>query len=275
VTARLATHADVAARAAEVHDRLVAAGVDIDPIDSSEGECPLTRIRERSADLALVGMRALRGIASDGLTLLAVLPREDPRDVVLGVAHQAVPLRALPAGSRVGVRGARRRAFLLAHRPDVEVRELPDDSHLDAYELHAAIVASGHARRSGLANRVGEVLDSRSWLPEPGQGTLALVARHPIAEVTGLDHLPTRTALRAELALIDALEAPEDAPLGCVAQPSGRLVRLWAAVLSADGTRLVRSDLTAPLDEPELLGAAVARQLRSRGATLVHAGIAG
>jgi hypothetical protein len=49
-------------------------------------------------------------------------------------------------------------------------------------------------------------------------------------------------------------------------------LRLWAAVARVDGMRLVRSDLTGPLDEPELLGAAVARQLRGRGATLVPAG---
>ena len=50
---------------------------------------------------------------------------------------------------------------------------------------------------------------------------------------------------------------PPDAPLGCLAQPSGRWIRLWAAAASADGRRLVRSDLTGPLDEPEGLGAAV------------------
>jgi hydroxymethylbilane synthase len=108
------------------------------------------------------------------------------------------------------------------------------------------------------------VLDPRSWLPEPGEGAVALVARHPIAEVTALDHLPTRTALRAELALLDALDAPAEAALGSLAQPSGRMVRLWAAMASPDGRRFVRSDLTAPLDEPELLGASVARQLRTR-----------
>jgi hydroxymethylbilane synthase len=113
------------------------------------------------------------------------------------------------------------------------------------------------------------MLDARSWLPAPGQGVVALVARHPIAEVTGLDHLPSRTALRAELALLDALEIGPEVPFGSLAQPSGRLMRLWAAVASADGKRLVRSDITGPLDEPEALGIAVARQLVRRGADVV------
>jgi hydroxymethylbilane synthase len=230
---------------------------------------PLAGIRDRSVDLALVGVRALRGTAADGLTLLAVLPREDPRDAVVCLGREPVTLRALATGSCVGVQGSRRRAFLLAHRPDLEPVDLDDgvdEADIRASGLDAAILGSASARRSELGGLIGEVLDPRSWLPEPGQGMVALVARHPIAEVTALDHLPTRTALRAELALLDALDAPADAALGSLAQPSGRMVRLWAAMASADGTRFVRSDLTAPLDEPELLGASVARQLRTRAA---------
>ena len=283
MTARLATHPDVAARAAEVRDRLVAAGVDVEPIASKLSARgtdvdPLTGIRDRSVDLALVGIRALRGTGTDGLTLLAVLPREDPRDVLVAVNRNPLPLRALPAGTRVGVCGARRRAFLMAHRPDVVAVDIDDESGselVDAPDLDAAVLGAGQARRAGLAGRVAEVLDARSWLPEPGQGIVALIARHPIAEVTALDHLPTRTALRAELAFLDTLDAPADAALGSLAQPSGRMVRLWAAVASLDGTRLVRSDLTAPLDEPELLGSSVARQLRMRGADIVLEGVTG
>jgi hydroxymethylbilane synthase len=100
------------------------------------------------------------------------------------------------------------------------------------------------------------------------------MGRHPIAEVTALDHLPTRTALRAELALIDALDAPPDAALGSLAQPSGRIMRLWAAVASSDGRRVVRADLTGPLDEPEQLGSLVARQLVARGVGMVLEGSA-
>ena len=283
MTARLATHPDVAARAAEVRDRLIAAGVDVEPIASKQSARgtdvdPLAGIRDRSVDLALVGIGALRGTETDGLTLLAVLPREDQRDVLVALNRSRVPLRGLPAGSRVGVCGPRRRGFLMAHRPDLLAVDIDEESGselMDAPDLDAVVLGAGQARRAGLAGRVAEVLDARSWLPEPGQGIVALIARHPIAEVTALDHLPTRTALRAELAFLDALDAPADAALGSLAQPSGRMVRLWAAVVSLDGTRLVRSDLTAPLDEPELLGSSVARQLRMRGADIVAAGVAG
>ncbi|HUF75614.1 MAG TPA: hypothetical protein VMM35_05015 [Longimicrobiales bacterium] len=276
MTARLATHPDVAARAPDVLDRLVAAGVDVEQVSDGrprEGDL-LQDVCDGHLDIAVVGLWALRGSAAERLTTLAAIPREDPRDVLVAVDGPGVALRSLPAGARVGVAGARRAAFLRAHRPDVEAVDIREDGR-EALSpggtpgLAAAVIASWKARRLGLAGRTVEVLDARSWLPAPGQGVVALVARHPIAEVTALDHLPTRTALRAELALLDALDFGPDVAFGSLAQPSGRLMRLWAAVASPDGKRLVRSDLTGPLDEPELLGAAVARHLMARGADIV------
>jgi hydroxymethylbilane synthase len=270
-------HPDVAARAPDVLERLGAAGVDVEEVAfdaSSQGTDLLRDVAEGHLDIAVVGLWALRGSAADGLAVLAAIPREDPRDALISVDGPAAPLRAQPRHARVGVATVRSKAFLAAHRRDLEA-VLVDEDDLRALSpggeprLSAAVVASWKARAYGLAPRTVEMLDARSWLPAPGQGVVALVARHPIAEVTGLDHLPSRTALRAELALLDALEIGPEVPFGSLAQPSGRLMRLWVAVASADGKRLVRSDITGPLDEPEALGIAVARQLVRRGADVV------
>jgi hydroxymethylbilane synthase len=258
-----------------VLDRLLRAGVDVEHVpargDGCPGGDPLRGVREGHLELAVVGLDTLRGSAAEDLTMVAALPREDPRDALVSLSGPMAPLRGLPGGARVAVSGARRRAFLRLHRPDVETVEALGRSGHEA-QVAAAVMASWEARPAGHAARIAEVLDVRSWLPAPGQGIVALLARHPLAEVTALDHLPTRTALRAELALVDALDFGPDAASGEVAQPSGRLLRLWAAVLSADGSRLVRSDVTGPLDEPEVLGVAVARQLVRRGAGLVLEG---
>lgn len=288
MTARLATHADVSDRTAGVLERLAAAGVDVDLV-GDPGVDPLRAVRDGTIDLALVGIGALRGSGTEPLTTVAVLPRREVRDVLVTLSGRATPLSELPAGARVGLVGRRRAAFLAAHRPDVEAVELErasvralisareasdveaDTASVTGAEVHAIVVSALDARDAGLVDETVEALDPRAWLPEPGQGAFALIARHPIAEATALDHLPTRTALRAELALLDALDVDDDASLGCLAQPSGRWIRLWAAAASADGRRLVRSDLTGPLDEPEGLGSAVARQLVERGLRLVLA----
>jgi hydroxymethylbilane synthase len=292
VTARLAAHLDVAERTPDVLKRLVSVGVDVDFLgwgdggsanDSGDrGGDPLDALRDSTIDLALVGIHAMRGSAADELTTVAVLPREEVRDVLVTLAGAATPLTSLAPGSRVGVVGPRRKAFLAAHRPDVEPVVLERSSiqalieargDADALPVNILVISALDGRLAGLEDATVEALDPKSWLPEPGQGALALVARHPIAEATALDHLPTRTALRTELALLDALEAASDAPLGCLAQPSGRWIRLWAAAANEDGSRLVRSDLTGALDEPEALGAAVARELDARGYGLVTAAV--
>lgn len=288
MTARLATHADVASRTAEVIERLDQAGVDVDPVDTRTGpgsdvgtEELLGQLRDAKIDLALVGLSALRGSAADDLTTVAVFPRDPVRDVLVTLTGDPTPLIDLPAGGRIGVVGARRSAFLAAHRPDLEGVPLTRSQMADllkgsgaASDTHgvtAIVVSALEARLAGLVETTVEALDAKAWLPEPGQGVLALVARHPIAEATALDHLPTRTALRTELALVDALGPEAGAALGCLAQPSGRWIRLWAAVASPDGRRLVRSDRTGPLDEAEALGVRVARELEARGVSLVAA----
>jgi len=278
VTARLAIHSDVVARTPDVLHRLIAAGVDVEFVGGEAGTAEgaadaLQGVRDSRLDLALVGIRALRGSAADDLTTVAVLPREEFRDVLVSIDGSRASLAQLPAGAVVGLAGQRRLAFLRAHRPDLEAVLLDPGVLADAARvpvgIDAMIISAIDARRAGLSDAVVEALEPKSWLPEPGQGALALVARHPIAEATALDHLPTRTALRTELALLDALDSDDGAPLGCLAQPSGRWIRLWAAAASPDGRRLVRSDLTGPLDEPEALGDAVARQLVERGIGLV------
>lgn len=283
MTARLAIHDEVAASARDVLARLGAAGVDVEVIpaalerNDSDGD-PLRGLQQDHLDLAVVGMGSLRSASADDLTMLAVLPREDPRDVLVALGGAPAPLRDLRRGARVAVSSARREALLRAHRSDIEPVRIGGPPDLDALArdgVDALVIWAGEARRERLGTRTAEVLDARSWPPDPGRGAVAVLGRYPIAEVTALDHLPTRTALRAELALVDALELPADAPLGSLAQPSGRIMRLWAAVASRDGRRVVRADLTGPLDEPEQLGVSVARALEARGAEIVLAGAAG
>jgi len=290
VTARLATHPDIAGRTAHVVGLLRAAGMDVEFVGDLHPAEPFAGLGDHQIDLALVGITALRGNSSDDFTTVAVLPRMDTRDVLVALQGRATSLARLSEGARVAYSGARRGAFLAAHRGDIvgiEMDAAPfsdlmglaregeaaqaDSSGLAEGAPDALIMSALDAREGGLLDTAVEALDPKSWLPEPGQGALALVARHPIAEATALDHLPTRTALRTELALLDAIESLGTTTLGCLAQPSGRWIRLWAAAASSRGDRLVRSDRTGPLDEPESLGASVASELMARGYGLLAA----
>ena len=112
-----------------------------------------------------------------GTALVAVPERADPRDVLVG----ARSLDALPAGARVGTSALRRRAQLLALRPDLEVVELRGNvdtrlRKLAAGEVDALVLAAAGldaARPAG--TRPAAAADR--FVPAPGQGALALQAR--------------------------------------------------------------------------------------------------
>ena len=77
---------------------------------------------KQKIDLAVHSLKDLPTDSPHGLHLAAVLKREDPRDVLV-VNHRidAESLDDLPSGSRIGTSSLRRRAQLLALRPDLEV----------------------------------------------------------------------------------------------------------------------------------------------------------
>lgn len=266
MTARLATHPDVAHRWPVVRDALRATDPDLelDPVlvDPLRGTLP------PEFELMMVGLAALRRGEAEGLVTVAVPPRGDVRDVLI-TSRPGSSLRSLPGGERVGLEGIRRRAFLAAHRQDLVA--VPLDSmeavvQVSAGRMHAAIVAVDAARTLDTAELGMEILDPRAWLPEPGQGIVALVGPRAHAGAAVLEHTPTRAALGAERALLDALGGPGGRAVGAVAQASGRSLRLWAGVASPDGRHLVRADVTGAVGAPEALGRSVARLLLHRGA---------
>jgi hydroxymethylbilane synthase len=147
-----------------------------------------------------------------GMRLSAVLGREDARDVLVGVDS----LEALPEGARVGTASLRRRAQLLAVREDLEVVELRGNVDTRLRKLRdgqcdALVLAAAGLRRLGLDEEIGTVLDPTVFVPAPGQGALAVEGRE-IPDV--LVDAAADAALRAERAVVEALEATCDTPVG-------------------------------------------------------------
>jgi hydroxymethylbilane synthase len=237
-------------------------------------------------DFAVHSLKDLPTEPVPGLTLAAVPEREDPRDVLLGPRERrgVISLGGLPPGARLGTSSLRRRALAAAFRPDLEVRDIRGNldtriAKMDRGECDAIVVAAAGVRRLGLWERVGEALERTAWLPAPGQGALALVARADDARtllvLRGLDHVPSHLAVRAERALLAGLGGGCQVPIGALGLPYNRGLRLWALVASPDGTRVVRADETGELEQPEALGARLARLLARRGAGEILAGLPG
>lgn len=207
-------------------------------------------------DLVVHSFKDLPTQPVEGLEVICVPPREDPRDALC--ARDSLTLADLPEGARVGTGSPRRAAQLLAAHPDLEVVDLRGNvptrlarvrglevvgvgtdepvapSRADAAgDLDAVVLALSGLRRLGLEHCASEVLDLETMLPAPAQGALAVEARtgedsvELARAVAALDDEPTRLAVTAERALMARLGAGCAAPVGAWAHLRGGDQEPW------------------------------------------------
>ncbi len=181
-------------------------------------------LRAGTIDLAVHSLKDLPTELPPGLVIAAILERADPRDALVGPSP--VTIDTLRAGARVGTSSLRRRAQLLARRPDLDVRDLRGNvpTRVDkvlAGDLDAAVLALAGLTRLGLSDHVVEVFGTDVMLPAPGQGALAVEIRaddqRTAAWVAPLDDRDTRLATTAERTMLAQLEGGCQAPIGALA----------------------------------------------------------
>jgi hydroxymethylbilane synthase len=234
-------------------------------------------LRKGKPDLAVHSLKDLPTDSPAGLIVAAVLEREDPRDaLVLNHGIMGQSLDDLPRGSRVGTSSLRRRAQLLALRPDLEVAELRGNvptrlRKVDEGRVHAAILAAAGLHRLDARQHITCYLEAPAWLPAAGQGAIAVQVRDDdermLALAASLDDAPTRLAVRAERAFLQALEGGCQVPIGALAVQDERGAALHGMIADVRGTRLVRGSIALDANAPELSGVRLANQLRGEGAT--------
>ncbi len=278
------------AQAGLVRDRLAALGQDVEivvirtsgdeggaaPADTSDKERFVKEIEEalldERIDMAVHSAKDVPGTLPDGLAIVGVPERADPRDALCGAAS----LDALAEGAVVGTASVRRRSQLLAARPDLDVREVRGNvdtrlGKLAAGDVDALVLAAAGLAR--LDRDEGTAVDAGVMLPAPGQGCLALEAREGDA-ATGelaveLTDFAALVALTAERALVARLEATCDTPVGAHARLEDDALVLHGYAGTPDGATWIRDALEGPAKEPAALGAAVGERMLAAGARQV------
>lgn len=233
---------------------------------------------ENRADVGVHSLKDLPSILPEGLVLAAVPLREDPRDVLL--SRPRGPFSALPAGARVGTGSPRRKAQLLAARPDLVVVDARGNvdtriRRLEEGRWDAIVLARAGLARLNRLEEICDVFEPGVMLPAIGQGALALVARRGAAEVlealSAVDHVASHREAIAERRLLQRLDAGCRAPLAARAVFEGARMRLSAGVFSPDGKSVLREEDEGPAGEPESLADRVADRLIERGAAKILA----
>lgn len=198
------------------------------------------------------------GIDTEGLEITAVLPRENPHDVV--VSHARVGLEDLPVGSVIGTSSLRRRVQIETLRPDLRFMDTRGNvetrlSKVEQNEYDAVVLAAAGMLRLGLADRIDQYLDPAVCTPAPGQGIVALQARvdTEVASVlSGLTDADAAIVARIERGVAVAIGANCNSPFGVLALLDDSKVRV-RGFFSGNPGELTRSDEEAMAGESELL----------------------
>ena len=230
-------------------------------------------------DCCVHSLKDLPTANPNGLEIGALLPREDPRDVLV-VNHNigAASIAELPRGSRVGTSSLRRRAQLAALRSDLDIVELRGNvptrlRKVDEEIVHAAILAAAGLHRLDVHQRISAYLDAPGWLPAAGQGAIAIQIRSDDARVrpiiAGLNDRETAIATTAERSFLAALEGGCQVPIGALAVGK----ELHGFISSVDGRYSLRDRIELDRTDPASCGRELAERLRDKGATKILAGL--
>jgi hydroxymethylbilane synthase len=231
-------------------------------------------------DLAVHSLKDLPTELARGLKVGAVCEREDPRDVWIARADGPRDLASAAAGARVGTSSERRRAQLLAARPDLEVASVRGNVEtrlrkLEEGQYDALIMAAAGLIRLGLVRRITSYLEPPDWLSAPGQGAVAVESRAGDSAVDELlhplDDEIARAETDAERTLLATLQGGCQVPVGARAEVRGGELLLRALVATSDGMQVVRGEGRGSLASAAELGAGVARDLLGRGGEAIVA----
>ncbi len=232
---------------------------------------------ENQIDLAVHSMKDLPTRLDHGLSIGAVLKREDPRDAF--ISRTGAGLNDLPRGANVATGSLRRRAQLLAYRPDLNLMEIRGniDTRLKKLakneNMAALILAKAGLVRIGLNDLITHVIDSDVMLPAVGQGALAVQVRDGdtgiIDLVSILEHQGTRRETTAERALLRVLEGGCHAPIGAFARAKHGKLTLEGVVASIDGNKVFREKVESTPDMAHEAGVNLANTLKEAGAAEV------
>lgn len=231
-------------------------------------------LADKAIDFAVHSMKDVETIRPDFLTIAAILPRADIRDVLLG----ADSLDALPQGARLGTSAPRRAAQALCRRPDLQIVPYRGNvatrmAKLEQGEADATLLAAAGLARLGLSD-IGTPMDAADWLPAPAQGAIGIETRSDdpamIAFLAAISHAPSEAAIRAERALLAALGGNCHSPIAALAVVDEGELHLEARLFSADGRDLVRGALRFDRDDADA-PARLAADLLARAAPSIRA----
>jgi hydroxymethylbilane synthase len=193
-------------------------------------------------DVAVHSMKDMQTVLPDGLTVGAVLPREDPRDAFISLKYDN--LAALPSGATVGTSSLRRKSQVLNARPDLHVVDFRGNVQTRLRKLkegvaEATFLAVAGLKRLGIENHITTVVPMDAMLPAVAQAAIGLEIRADdqttAALIAPLNDDATAVAVTAERAFLARLEGSCRTPIAGHATVANGVLSFRGELLSPDG----------------------------------------
>ncbi|MEO9122187.1 MAG: hydroxymethylbilane synthase, partial [Burkholderiaceae bacterium] len=228
------------------------------------------------ADLAVHSLKDVPVDMQPPFTLTAILERDDPRDAL--VSNEFDSLDQLPDGAIVGTSSLRREAQIKVRYPRLKVLPLRGNldtrlAKLDRGDYAAIVLAAAGLRRLGLSQRIRGYLAPEQSLPAAGQGALAVEIMADRADLqqwlAPLGNAGTTACAMAERAVSRVLGGSCQVPLAAFAEIRGATLHLRALVAEPDGSLIVRSEVSGPVQNARQLGEQAGQELLDKGAKII------
>lgn len=239
-----------------------------------------TELLDGTVDLAVHSLKDMPTVLPEGLCLTAITTRANVGDAF--VSNKYASFSELPQGAVLGTSSLRRKAQLLAVRPDLKIVDLRGNvdtrlRKLDEGQMDAIILAAAGLERLGHADRIREIIPTTVCLPAVGQGALAIECHSDNKEVRDmlafLNDLPTKQATDAERAFLGLIEGGCQVPIGVHAEVENDNVKIEAVIASLNGSKVLRNNITGPAANAADLGRKLGQQMLAEGGEQILADI--
>ena len=213
-------------------------------------------------DIAVHSHKDLPTENPPGLIIAAVSEREDPSELLLILkdcvdVHQKLSVKY---GAIVGTSSNRRKAQLLAYRPDLEIEDLRGNvptriNKLREENYDAIMLAKAGVSRLGidLSEFHVEVLTPNEIVPAPAQGVLAIQIRESDTELFEalqiLNHTDVAEELAVERTVLKLFGGGCHLPLGCYCRKEDGLYQVFTSKAEAGDEFPDRLFLEAPVTD--------------------------
>lgn len=219
-------------------------------------------------DIAVHSTKDMPVQQPDGLVLDVFLPREDSRDAFVSVKYNDIA--DLPKGAVVGTSSLRRRAQLLAKRPDLQVVEFRGNVQTRLHKLSegvadATFLAMAGLNRMEMAAHATGAIEVTDMLPAIAQGTISIERRADDVRardmLAAIHDVAAGQQMAAERAFLAALDGSCETPIAGLAVIEGDQIWLRGEILKPDGSQVFKGERRGPIADGAAMGRDLAAEL--------------